>query len=113
MIQPKDLNASNTLFGGRLLEWIDEECAIYTICRLNTLQIATKFMSEIDFVRPARQGDILEIGVETTAIGKTSFTVRCAVRNKTTKEKIVTIEKIVYVALDENGKATPHGVKAK
>ncbi|PIP73060.1 MAG: acyl-CoA thioesterase [Candidatus Lloydbacteria bacterium CG22_combo_CG10-13_8_21_14_all_47_15] len=113
IVQPKDLNVSGTLFGGRLLEWIDEECAIYAICQLGTPLVTTKFMSEIDFIMPAQNGDILEIGVETAAIGRTSFTMRCLVRNKTTKHKIVAIERIVYVALDEEGKPTPHGVTAK
>lgn len=109
MIKPHDLNSANTLFGGRLLEWIDEECAVYSICKLGTKHITTKFISEIDFIRPARQGDIIEIGVEDVAIGRTSFSIRCSVRNKTTKEEIVKIEKIVYVAIDKEGKPVAHG----
>lgn len=111
MIKPHDLNSANTLFGGRLLEWIDEECAVYSICKLRTKHITTKFISEIDFIRPARQGDIIEIGVEDIAVGRTSFSIRCSVRNKTTKEEIVKIEKIVYVAIDEEGKPVAHGLQ--
>ncbi|MBI5004892.1 MAG: acyl-CoA thioesterase [Candidatus Lloydbacteria bacterium] len=111
MIKPHDLNSANTLFGGRLLEWIDEECAVYSICKLGTKHITTKFISEIDFVRPAKQGDIIEIGVEDAAVGRTSFSIRCSVRNYTTKEEIVNIAKIVYVAIDEKGRPVAHGVK--
>ena len=35
---------------------------------------------------------------------------QCEVRNKDTKHKILTIEKIVFVLLDEEGKPKPHGI---
>jgi acyl-CoA hydrolase len=111
MIKPHDLNSANTLFGGRLLEWVDEECAVYSICKLNVKHITTKFISEIDFIKPARQGDVIEIGVEDVEIGRTSFSIRCSVSNANTKEEIVKIEKIVYVALDDDGNPVEHGLK--
>jgi len=36
LIKPEDLNGRNTLFGGGLLAWIDEECAIYCACQMKT-----------------------------------------------------------------------------
>jgi hypothetical protein len=30
-VKPEDLNPNHTLFGGRLLQWIDEEAVIYAI----------------------------------------------------------------------------------
>src|SRR5690625_6894401 len=65
LIKPEDLNSHGTLFGGSVLAWIDEEAAIYVICQLGKSNIATKFMSEIDFVSSAKLGDIIEIGMET------------------------------------------------
>ena len=110
LIKPQDLNAHGTLFGGSVLAWIDEEAAIYVICQLGKGNIATKFMSEIDFVSSAKLGDIIEIGMETVAFGTTSITVRCEVRHKFTRDPIIKIDKIVFVHLDENGKPTPHGI---
>lgn len=110
LIKPEDLNAHGTLFGGSVLAWIDEEAAIYVICQLGKSNIATKFMSEIDFVSSAKLGDIIEIGMETVAFGKTSITVRCEVRHKFTLRPIIRIEKIVFVHLDKNGRPVPHGV---
>ena len=37
------------------------------------------------------------------------MTMQCEVRNKLTREQILTIDKIVFVNLDENGKPVPHG----
>ncbi len=108
-IKPEDLNPNSTLFGGRLLQWIDEEAALYTTIQLENPRIVTKLMSEINFVSSAKQGDIIEIGIEATHFGKTSITLSCIVRNKMTHQTIITIEKIVFVSLDENGHPTPHG----
>lgn len=108
-VKPQDLNPNRTLFGGRLLEWIDEEAALYAIIQLENPKTVTKYMSEIDFKSSAREGDIVEIGIEVVKFGRASLTLRCAVRNKMTRETIITIEKIVLVALDEEGKPKPHG----
>ena len=108
-IKPEDLNANLSLFGGRLLQWIDEEAALYAIIQLENPRSVTKYISEINFVSSAKQGDIIEIGIEATKFGRTSITLRCEVRNKMTHKTIITVEEIVFVSLDEQGNPTPHG----
>lgn len=108
-VKPEDLNPNGSLFGGRLLEWIDEEAALYTIIQLENQRVVTKYMSEIDFKSSAKQGDIIEIGLEVVSFGKSSINLKCRVRNKMTYETIITISKIILVNLDENGKPAPHG----
>jgi acyl-CoA thioesterase YciA len=108
-IKPEDLNPNGTLFGGRLLEWIDEEAALYAIIQLENPRTVTKFMSEINFRSSAKKGDIIEIGLESLKFGTASLTLVCEVRNKMTRETIITIDSIVMVSLDENGKPAPHG----
>ncbi len=108
-IKPQDLNPNRTLFGGRLLEWIDEECALYSIVQLENSKTVTKYMSEIDFKSSAHEGDIVEIGIEVVKFGTASITLKCEVRNKMTRESIITIDKIVMVSLDKKGRPKPHG----
>jgi acyl-CoA hydrolase len=108
-IKPEDLNPNETLFGGRLLEWIDEEAALYAIIQLENPRTVTKYMSEIDFRASAKKGDIIEIGLEPVKYGNASLTLRCEVRNKMTREIIISIERIVMVSLDAQGKAEAHG----
>ncbi len=108
-IKPEDLNPNHTLFGGRLLQWIDEEAALYAIIQLENQKTVTKFISEINFVNSARQGDIIEIGIQPISFGHTSLTLKCEVRNKMTQQIIITIDKITMVALDEDGKPKKHG----
>ena len=109
LIKTEDLNPRGTLFGGKLLMWIDEEAAIYAHCQLQTPYIVTKYISEINFVSPAHPGAIIEIGMEKTGVGFTSITMKCEVRNKATKQTIISIDQIVFVSVDENGKPKPHG----
>ncbi|PQB06610.1 acyl-CoA thioesterase [Polaribacter filamentus] len=108
-VKPEDLNPNGTLFGGRLLQLIDEEVAIYAIIQLEIPRTVTKYMSEIDFVSSAKQGDIIEIGIDVVKFGNSSITLTCSVRNKLTRKIIIDIEKIVMVSLDEDGNPKKHG----
>jgi acyl-CoA hydrolase len=110
LVKTEDLNPRGTLFGGKCMQWIDEEAAIFAMCQLETKNVVTKLISEINFLAPGRIGDVIEFGMEVTHIGNTSLTFRCEVRNKDTKSTIVNIDKMVFVNVDENGNAAPHGV---
>jgi len=109
LIKPENLNARNTLFGGALLRWIDEEAGIYAMTKLDTKNVVTKYISEIDFVSSAIQGDVIEIGLGFKKIGRTSISFSCEVRNVFSKETIIKIDNIVFVMVDEYGNPKPHG----
>lgn len=108
-VKPEDLNANETLFGGKVLAWIDEEAALYSIIQLENKRVVTKYMSEINFMSTAEKGDIVEIGIEVVKFGKSSLNLNCEVRNKMTRETIVTVDNIIMVNLGEDGKPKPHG----
>ena len=108
-VKPEDLNANGTLFGGRVLAWVDEEAALYSIIQLESKKVVTKYMSEINFMSSAQQGDIIEIGIDVIKFGTTSISLNCEVRNKMTQESIITVDNIIMVNLDEHGNPKPHG----
>lgn len=108
-VKPEDLNPNGSLFGGTLLRWIDEEAVIYAIVQLGNSHVVTKYISEINFVSSAKQGDIIELGITATEFGRTSITMRCEVRNKITRKTILSIDKLVFVNLNEEGIPTAHG----
>jgi acyl-CoA hydrolase len=66
-------------------------------------------MSEINFKSSARQGDIIEIGIDVVKFGTSSLTLKCEVRNMMTRETIITIESTTMVNLGADGKPTAHG----
>lgn len=110
LVMPSDLNYAHSLFGGRALQWIDEEAAIYAICQLESNCLVTKHIGEISFEAPAMQGDIVEFGLETKKVGKSSITITCLVRNKVTKKTICLADDIVFVKVDpQTRQAVPHG----
>jgi len=108
-VKPEDLNPNGTLFGGKLLAWIDEELALYTIIQLENSRIVTKHMSEINFRSSAKQGDIIEIGIDVVKFGNTSLTLKCEARNMMTRETIISIDNTTMVSLGSDGKPKAHG----
>lgn len=102
------LNPGGILFGGQALAWIDEEAAMFAACQAGTTNLVTVKMSTVEFRSPGHLGDILEIGTELISSGRTSITVSCEMRNKTTGRVIVRVDEIVFVALDENNQPFAH-----
>jgi acyl-CoA hydrolase len=66
-------------------------------------------MSEINFTSSAKQGDIIEIGIEVVKFGTSSLTLKCEVRNMMTRETIISIASTTMVNLGEDGKPKAHG----
>jgi acyl-CoA hydrolase len=108
-VKPEDLNPNGTLFGGKLLAWLDEELALYTIIQLENPRIVTKYMSEINFRSSAKQGDIIEIGIDVVKFGTSSITLKREARNMMTRETIISIDSTAMVSLGEDGKPKAHG----
>ena len=108
-VRPEDLNANETLFAGALLNWINEEAVLYSIIQLENKKVVTKYMSEINFMSTAQQGDIVEIGMEVVNFGKSSLVLKCEARNKMTHDTLLTVDQIIIVNLGEDGKPKAHG----
>ena len=110
LVMPNDLNFTGSLFGGRILEWIDEEAYIFASCQLGAKSLVTKHIGAITFETSAFQGDVVEFGLEVKTVGRTSLAITCLVRNKHTKQNICTADDIVFVHIDpETRKPTAHG----
>lgn len=108
MVMYPHLNAAGILFGGQALSWIDEAAIIFAAQLLDTTRLATVKMSEVWFKNAANIGDIVLIGTELVSIGKSSITVKCEIKNKTTNKVIIAVDEIVMVALDYNKNPIKH-----
>ena len=108
-VRPENLNQHGTLFGGSLLQWIDEEAAIFAIYQIGNQRLVTKYLSEINFLASAYQGDMIELQFSVVQFGTTSVTMACRVEKTVTGEELVNVAKIVLVGLDKHGRPQPHG----
>lgn len=112
LVMPNDLNFAGSLFGGRILEWIDEEAYVFASSQLTKRSLVTKLIGEISFEASAFNGDIVEFGLAVKSVGRTSVTIRCVVRNKRTLQTICVADEIVFVYIDpETRKPRAHGMK--
>lgn len=112
LIMQEDLNAAGRLFGGRLMEWIDEAAALYCMTQIGTRSIVTKKISEVIFNEPAHLGDVLEFVFRIKQTGTTSVVIEsravAMAISKDERERLIVQCDLVFVALDRNGKPTPH-----
>jgi acyl-CoA hydrolase len=96
------------------MAWVDEEAAIYAAIETRHEKVVTKSISAINFIAPAKKGDVVEIGVALKRVGKTSVTLEVKVRNLVTQNIIVEIDEMVFVCVDDNGRPVRHTLgKAK
>jgi acyl-CoA thioesterase YciA len=107
---PRDTNAHGTIFGGVILSYLDLAGGIE--CRRHSRRkFVTKAMHEVVFVAPVYLGDLVTFYTRTVRVGTTSITVAVEVEAERlglgrTKETVrVTEAEVVYVAVDDDGKA--------
>jgi len=108
-VLPEDLNQYGSLFGGRLLAWIDRLASICATrhCRGNAVTVALEAMS---FDVAVKQGDILILTAELEKVGRSSMQIRVTAlrEDPTTGEaRRVCAPLLTFVALDRDGRSTP------
>lgn len=106
LILPPDTNHQGTIFGGKVLAYIDEVAAITSMKHAGSNTV-TVSIDSVDFLSPARAGDILELEGTVAYTGNTSITVfvRVIAFQVATGERTLTTESFVtMVAVDGNGK---------
>ena len=110
VMMPRDTNPLGTIFGGLILSYIDQAGAVQAR-RHSEKKLVTVAMHEVKFIAPVFVGDLVSFYTETIKIGNTSITVRVTVdakRGSAPHETVrVTQAEVVFVAIDESGKAVP------
>lgn len=121
IVMYEDLNSAGTIFGGKLVAWIDEGTAIFASCQMSARRIVTIKISELIFNQPAKLGDILEIWCKIIKKGRTSITINTLVTRRSftddppkpkslINDYILKPEaeicrcELVFVAVDEKGR---------
>lgn len=105
---PPDTNHHGTLFGGKLMAYIDETAAI-AATKLARGPVVTASTDSVDFIKPIRVGDVVTLEAMVSWTGRSSMEIflKITSENLLTREKsIAALSFLTFVALDENGKPT-------
>ena len=109
LAEPSTINFGGKVHGGTVMKWIDEAgyaCAT----RWAKNYCVTVSVGIIRFERPIRIGDLVEVEARLAYTGTTSMNMSVEVRAgdmKTGHMERITECLVVFVAIDEDGKALP------
>lgn len=104
LILPGDLNQYGSLFGGRLLAWVDEAAWIAASAEFPHCQFVTIAMDKVEFRHAVGEGTILRIRCELLRKGKTSVTYKVeAADARGAPECPVFHTNVTFVSVDDSG----------
>lgn len=108
MVRPNHLNSAGRLFGGMLMQWIDEVAGLVAK-RHSRSNVITASVDNLRFLKGAYQGDTVVIIGKVTYVGTTSMEVRVDTycENVIGERRPINRAYFSMVALDEHDKPTP------
>lgn len=108
-ILPPDTNSYGTLFGGKLMAYIDD-VAVISAVRHSRSTCVTASTDSVDFLASVKLGDFVILESFVTSTHKTSMEVFVRVLAEsfgTGEKKVCATSFLTFVALDENDKPIP------
>lgn len=108
VVRPNHLNGADRLFGGILMQWIDEVAGIVAK-RHAMMNVTTASVDNLRFLKGAYQNEMVVIIGRLTYVGRTSMEVRVDtyVENASGVRKAINRAYFVMVALDEHDMPVP------
>lgn len=106
---PPDTNSHGTLFGGKLMAYIDDVASIAAV-RHSRSAVVTASTDSVDFLHPIHEGSSVCLEAFVTYTGRTSMEVFVKVIAEdllTGKRNICALSFLTFVALDKDGKPKP------
>lgn len=102
-IRFSQLNGTGRLFGGQLMEWIDDLAGVVARRHSNS-QVTTATIDSLDFLGPAYASDVVVLQGNITYVGRTSMEVKVKtfVEKLDGERKLINVAYLVFVALDED-----------
>lgn len=110
IVMPEHLNHYGHLFGGRMLQWVDESAWIAASLDYPGSRFVTIAMDRVEFRKSIKLGDVIRIRAEKMREGNTSVQYSViAYRDDTntgTHEPVFSTN-ITFVCVDQNGSKMP------
>ncbi len=109
LMGPIDANGQGNVHGGVIMRMVDDAAAIVAI-KHSRRPVVTARVDRFDFVAPAYIGNVVHVHCAMNYVGRTSMEVGVEVMAEdllTGEVRNVANSRVIYVALDEQGKPTP------
>lgn len=109
ILRHEDMNGYGRLFGGRLMEWIDDAAGI-AARRHAEVNITTVAVDKLEFKSPAFLDEIVTIEAWVTHVERTSMEVRCdtyAENPGTGDRRMINHAYLTEVCIGDDGKPIP------
>ncbi len=107
-VLPPDTNALGTIFGGRIMEWIDIAGAVVASRHCRGVAV-TASMDALNFISPIKLADIVIIKAAVNYTHKTSMEIGVRVESEDPRTGIrrhTASSYLTFVALDDSGRPT-------
>ncbi|MCI8582431.1 MAG: acyl-CoA thioesterase [Dorea sp.] len=105
LVRMTHLNGAGRLFGGMLMQWIDEVAALVAK-KHSRMNITTASIDHLQFLRGAFQNDVIVLQGKVTYVGRTSMDVKVEtyVEDRDGSRTLINCAYITEVALGKDGK---------
>ena len=109
LVRPEHLNHHGFLFGGRLLEWLDEQAYIAAIFQLRPeANLVTVAIDRVEFRFSVVQGSLLRFRSMLVHVGRTSVTVFTQVyKRQAPLDQEIFRAYVSFVCLDKKARPRP------
>ena len=105
LAEPNDANYRGNVHGGKVMKWIDEIGYALSV-KYTKKYCVTKFVDDIEFLKPINIGDLVKLNAEIIKVGVSSLRIKIIVNSENLIKN--SLKKncecfIVFVAIDGNG----------
>ncbi|MDB4969622.1 MAG: Acyl-CoA thioester hydrolase [Myxococcales bacterium] len=109
IVLPGDTNALGTIFGGKVMQWIDIAASVAGM-RHSGGNVVTASIDGLTFLTPIHLGEIVLLQAQVNFVGRTSMEIGVRVEAedpRTAARRYTTKAYLTFVAIDADGKPRP------
>jgi acyl-CoA hydrolase len=107
IVLPGDTNAMGTIFGGKVMQWIDIAASVAAMRHAGG-QVVTASIDALHFLTPIHLGEVVLLRAQVNHVGRSSMEVGVRVEAedvRTRTRRYTTKAYLTFVAIDASGRA--------
>lgn len=112
LIMRQHLNASGRLFGGILMQWIDEVAGVVAMRHAGTHRVTTAAVDNLQFKEPTYEGELLVLIGYVTCVGNSSMEVEIDTYVERSDGMRYSVNRAFFVMVAMDGEERPMHVPA-